>query len=155
MKSSNSKFDIGDNVEINFNILKKKLRKKQIYPQAFLAISQFNNNSIGQHVVTRLSRGNNDLNSYNLDGDYMFEEDEINLLQNGKHIYYIYKRKQIDNYKEVIEIFPTTIKSKAEEYCKVHRNWDFIEGAKINIIQLNIYEQEGKHIPFKIVESRV
>ncbi|EQB4340405.1 hypothetical protein ACYJ2U_001701 [Clostridium botulinum] len=150
MKSTKPKFNIGDNVEINFNILKKKLRKKQIYPQAFMEISQFNNNSIGQHVITRLSKGNNDVNSYNLDGDFMFEEDEINLLQNAEHIYYVYKRKN-----KFIEIFPITIKSTAEEYCKVHRDWDFIEGAKVNTIQLNIYEQEGKHIPFKIVESRI
>ncbi|NCI19918.1 hypothetical protein EJM73_08390 [Clostridium botulinum] len=150
IKSSKPKFNVGDNVEINFNTLKKKLRKKQIYPQAFIAISQFNNNSIGQHVITRLSRGNNDANSYNLDGDYMFEEDEINLLQNAEHIYYIYKIKN-----KVIEIFPVTIKNKAEEYCKAHKDWDFIEGTKINTIQLNIYEKEGKHIPFKIVESRL
>lgn len=150
MKSSKPKFNIGDNVKINFDTLKRKLRKKQIYSQAFMEISQFNNNSIRQHVITRLSRGNNDVNSYNLDGDYIFEEDEIKLLQNAEHIYYIYKIKN-----KVIEIFPTTIKSKAEEYCKVHRDWDFIEGTKINTIQLNIYEKEGKHIPFKIVESRV
>ena len=150
-----SKFNIGDNVEINFNTLKKKLRKKQIYPQAFMDISQFNNNSIGQHVITRISRGNNDINSYNLDGDYMLEEDEINLLQNANHIYYIYKRKQIDEDKEIIEIFPVTIKSKAEEYCKIHRDWSFIEGIKINTIQLDIYEKEDRHIPFRIIESRI
>lgn len=155
MKSSKPKFNIGDNVEVNFNILKKKLRKKQIYPQAFMDISQFNNNSIGQHVITRISRGNNDVNSYNLDGDYMFEEDEINLLQNANHIYYIYKRKQIDKEKEIIEIFPVTIKSKAEEYCKVYKDWSFIAGTKINTIQLDVYEKEGKHIPFRIVESRI
>lgn len=131
MKSTKPKFNIGDNVEINFNILKKKLRKQQIYPQAFMEISQFNNNSIGQHVITRLSRGSNDVNSYNLDGDYMFEEDEINLLQNAEHIYYIYKIKN-----KVIEIFPVTIKNKAEKYCKVHRDWDFIEGTKVNTITI-------------------
>ncbi|APH20839.1 TPA: hypothetical protein ACXDAY_002144 [Clostridium botulinum] len=150
MKSTKPKFNIGDNVEINFNILKKKLRKQQIYPQAFMEISQFNNNSIGQHVITRLSRGSNDVNSYNLDGDYMFEEDEINLLQNAEHIYYIYKIKN-----KVIEIFPVTIKNKAEKYCKVHRDWDFIEGTKVNTIQLSIYEKENKHIPFKIVKNRI
>ncbi|BAO04829.1 uncharacterized protein CBO05P1_110 [Clostridium botulinum B str. Osaka05] len=150
MKSLKAKFNVGDNVEINFNTLKKKLGKKQIYPQAFMAISQFNNNSIGQHVITRLSRGNNDVNSYNLDGEYMFEEDEINLLQNAKHIYYIYKIKN-----KVIEIFPVTIRSKAEEYCKVHRDWDFIKGTKINTIQLDIYEKENKHIPFRIVENKI
>lgn len=150
MKSAKPKFNVGDNVEINFNVLKKKLRKKQIYPQAFMGISQFNNNSIGQHVITRISRGNDNVNSYNLDGDYMFEEDEINLLQNAEHIYYIYKIKN-----KVIEIFPVTIKNKAEKYCKVHRDWSFIEGIGINTIQLNIYEKEGKHIPFKIVESRI
>ncbi|HID0767988.1 TPA: hypothetical protein ACXDAZ_002517 [Clostridium botulinum] len=155
MKSTKPKFNIGDNVEINFDTLKRKLRKKQIYPQAFMEMSQFNNNSIGQHVITRLSRGSNNINSYNLDGDYMFEEDEINLLQNAEHIYYVYKRKQIDKDKEVIEIFPVTIKNKAEEYCKMHRDWDFIEGTKINTIQLDIYEKEGKQIPFKIVESRI
>lgn len=150
MKSSKPKFNIGDNVEVNFNTLKKKLRKKKIYPQAFMEISQFNNNSIGQHVITRLSKGNNDVNSYNLDGDYMFEEDEINLLQNAEHIYYIYKIKN-----KVIEIFSVTIKNKAEEYCKVHKDWDFIKGTKINTIQLDIYEKENKYIPFRIVESRI
>lgn len=39
IKSTKPKFTIGDNVEINFNTLKKKLRKKQTYPQAFIEIS--------------------------------------------------------------------------------------------------------------------
>lgn len=149
IKSTKPKFNIGDNVEINFNTLKRKLKQKKIYPQAFMEISQFNNNSIGQHVITRLSK-NNDINLYNLDGDYMLEEDEINLLQDGKHIYYVYKRKN-----KVIEIFPVTSKDVAEEYCQVHRDWDFIEGSRINTIQLDICNREGKHIPFKIIENRI
>ncbi|EQC1535629.1 hypothetical protein ACY1J9_001460 [Clostridium botulinum] len=150
MKSTKPKFNIGDNVEVNFKILKEKRNKEKLYEKAFKEITNFDNNSIGQHVITRLSKGSNNINSYNLDGDYMLEEDEINLLQNAEHIYYIYKIKN-----KVIEIFPVTIKNKAEEYCKVHRDWDSIEGIKINTIQLSIYEKEGKHIPFKIVESRI
>lgn len=155
VKSSKSKFNIGDNVKIDFNTLEKKRNKGILHEEAFKEITNFNNNSIGQYVVTRLSKGNNNVNSYDLGGEYMFEEDEINLLQNAEHIYYIYKRKQIDKDKEIIEIFPTTIKNKAEKYCKMHRDWSFIEGAKIHTIQLDIYSKEGKHTPFKIIKQLI